>query len=216
MPVRNPHPHDVPIEQVVLGALMIEPHAILQVCTKLRPEVFFQPEHEEIYRSIEGLHRRGDAIDILTVVDEMRKQGTLEKIGGPFFITQLSSKVASSAHLEYHATILLDLYTRRELIRMNAEYNETLQDHSLDTYDLIYGQREALDAIEGHYPVETLRDMSTVFNDTCKQMAWRMENHKNGLTGIPTGLDGLDKLTTGFQKGELAILAGRPSMGKQP
>jgi replicative DNA helicase len=211
---RYPDPHDEDLEAVTLGALMIEQQAMSRVCYRLKPEMFFNPEHQEIYRAVAGLYEKGEPIDIVTVTEEMHKLGTIEKIGGPYLITLLTSRVTSSAHLEYHTSILTELYMRRELIRTNEIHTAGSMDMTIDLADQIDRQRTTLDIIENCVEPETLRTLGEVAAATLQEAAWRRENNKNGLTGIPTGLNELNRLTAGLQNGDLAILAGRPATGK--
>jgi replicative DNA helicase len=211
---RDPFPHCLEMEEAVLGALMIERFTMCRVAHRLNAEMFFVSEHKEIYRAISSLYKKDEPIDLLTVTEEMRKLGTLEKAGGPYRVTYISSRVASSAHLDFHTCIIIQEYIRRELIRMYQSYTRDSMDHTIDVADLIENQRKELEAIEDIVAPETVRTLEEVIDSTLQEAEVRRQNSKNGLTGIPTGLNELNKLTGGLQKGDLIILAGRPAMGK--
>ena len=212
--IRLPHPHDREIEEVVLGAFITEPTAIAKVKERMKAEMFFYPEHQLVYGAIETLYEAGTGIDVLTVTDELRRTDKLEKLGGPYFVTQFASRVVSSAHLEYHIGILTDLYVRRTLIHSTQELLGQAMDMTYDITDVLEEARKRLDGIDGVYTLDTLRDMPRLLEDTLQEGYHRMQHNKDGITGIPTGLNELDRLTAGFQPGELTILAGRPAMGK--
>jgi replicative DNA helicase len=211
---QNPFPNDENLEAVVLGALLIERQAMPRVAHLLKPEIFFKPEHGKIYRAIADLYEKGEPVDIVTVAGRLQKLGMLEEIGGPHLIAGLSARVASSAHLEYHTLILLQLYLRRELIRTNKTHTRGSMDMTIDLADQINAQRAALDTIESHVGGHTLRTLGEVADAAMEEARRRMENSRDGLTGIPTGLNELDSMTAGLQRGDLTILAGRPAMGK--
>lgn len=209
-----PHPHDREIEEVVLGAFITEPAAIVKVKDRIKSEMFFYPEHQLVYRAIEKLYEAGAGIDLLTVTDELRRADSLDKLGGPYFIVQMAGRVTGSAHLEYHTGILTDLYVRRTLIQSTQELLGQAMDMTYDITDVLEEARKRLDGIDGTYVMDTLRDMPRLLEDTLQEGYYRKQHNRDGITGIPTGLDELDRLTAGFQPGELTILAGRPAMGK--
>ncbi len=212
--IRLPHPHDREIEEVVLGTFLTEPTAIVKVKNRINTDMFFYPEHQLVFGAIETLYEAGTGIDILTVTDELRRTDKLEKAGGPYFVTHITGRVLSGAHLEYHIGILVDLYVRRTLIHSTQELLQQAMDMTYDITDVLEEARKRLDGLDGTYKTDTLRDIPELLEDTLQEGYHRMLNNKEGIIGIPTGLEELDRLTAGFQPGELAILAGRPAMGK--
>lgn len=206
-------PYDEGVETTLLGTLLSFKSAMLQVCNTLRAEMFYVAEHQELYSVMEELHDRGEGIDIITVTDGIRRRGQLDKIT-PYQISSLSSLAVSTAHLEYHLAILVELYMRRECIQGTQLQLSESMDLTVDLADVLDQARRRLDLIENACSSDSLRDLPALLESALHQAAWRMENHKNGLTGIPTGLEELDKLTGGFQNGEAVFLAGRPGMGK--
>ena len=177
------------LEEAVLGALMIEKDAYSLVSEILRPESFYEHRHQLIYAAITDLAVNQKPVDILTVKEQLSKRGELEEVGGPFYITQLSSKVASSAHIEYHARIIAQKSLARELITFTSNIQSKAFDETLDVDDLM---QEA----EG------------------KLFEISQQNMKKDYTQIESGFTKLDKMTSGWQNSDLIIIAARPAMGK--
>jgi len=206
-------PQAVDLEEAVLGAIMLEKDAVLSVLDILKPESFYKDSHQKIYKSIVDLSMGEKAIDILTVTEELRRTKELEDVGGPLYITQLTSKVASAAHLEFHARIVQQKYIQRELIRVSSGIQKLAFDESIDVDDLLdQAERELFNIAEGNIKRETSK-LNVLIGDAIKQIeeASKREDH---LSGVPSGYTKLDRLTSGWQKSDLAIIAARPSMGK--
>ena len=203
------------IEEAIIGACLIEQGAIPLVADKLRPEMFYVLRHQVIYAAILAMYHAGIKIDILTVKEELSHRGKLEDAGGPFGITQLSSKVATSAHLEYHAQIVHEKYLRREMI---LGFNKLLAcslDETMDIDDSLVDAHNLLDRLEGEFGHNNhMRDMDELMTATMVEAEGRIANNKNGVTDLPTGLADLDRMTSGLQKGELVVVAARPGVGK--
>lgn len=203
------------IEAVVLGACLIEKDAIRLVAGTIRPEMFYHERNQLIYFALQTMFREGKEIDIITVKDELAREGVLQKIGGPFYITQLSSFVASSAHLERHALILKQEYLRRKMAATFGRLLASANDPTIDIDDTLMAAHGLMDDIEKESDHHShLRDMTQLMEDTLRDIERRCSNNKNGVTGIPTGLTDLDKLTAGWQNGDLIVGAARPSVGK--
>lgn len=209
------NPYDVDLEEVVLGACLIESAAIALVEDKLRPEMFYVETHREVYAALQSLHRAGRAVDIITVKDELASRGKLEAVGGPYRLTQLCMRVVSSAHLEEHVLILQEKFVRREMILGLHRLLPAAADEAMDLGDTLAELRRLADYLEGECgAADRLRDMDRLMTDTLAQVKLRMENNRDGITGIPTGLTDLDRITAGWQRGDLDIIASRPSVGK--
>jgi len=201
------------LEQAVLGALMIEKDAYSLISEILRPESFYEHRHQLIYEAIRRLNIEQKPVDILTVAEQLRQSGTLEEAGGPFYITQLSSLVASSAHIEYHARIIAQKHLARELIT----YTSTVQTKAFDaTQDVDELMQEA----EGklfEISQQNLKKDYTQIDPVIKEaydMLQKAAQREDGMSGIPSGFHALDKMTSGWQNSDLVILAARPAMGK--
>ncbi len=206
-------PQAVDLEEAVLGALMIEKDAYSLVGEILRPESFYEHKHQLIYEAIVELSMNQRPVDILTVKDQLAKQGNLEEVGGPFYITQLSSKVASSAHIEYHARIIAQKYLARELITFSSGIQSKAFDETIDVDDLM---QEA----EGHLFELSQRNMKKDYTqiDPIIQDAYdllkKAASRTDGLSGLESGFNQIDHITSGWQKSDLIIIAARPAMGK--
>lgn len=130
-------PQAVDIEKVVLGALMIDKDAFSMVSETLRPETFYEPRHQKIYNAIQTLSMNENPVDIMTVVDELKREGTIDDVGGAPYIVELSSHVASSAHIEYHAKILAQKYLARQLISYASIVETKAFDETQDVDELM-------------------------------------------------------------------------------
>lgn len=206
-------PQALELEEAVLGAIMLEKDAILSVLDILEPGSFYKEAHQVIYEVAQSLSQQEKPIDLLTVTEELRKIEKLDAVGGASFIAQLTSRVGSAAHLEYHARIVAQKYIQRELIRVSSDIQEKAFDEGTDVDDLLdYSERELLDIAEGHIKKETVK-----INHLLKTAIEHIEEagkRKDSLSGTPSGFTKLDRLTSGWQDSDLIILAARPSMGK--
>ena len=208
-------PHAPELEEAVIGACLIEQEALPLIADKLRPEMFYDDHHQLIFAALMAMYHAGKKIDILTVKEELARRGNLDAIGGPYAIVQLSSKVASSAHIEYHAQIIHQKYLAREMV---VGFNKLLtcaMDETIDIDDTLIDAHNLLDRLEGESGHNAhIRDMGTLMADTMEEAERRIAKSVNGVTGIPTGLTELDKKTGGLQDNDLIIIAARPSVGK--
>ena len=203
------------IEEAILGACLIEQEAMPLVADTLRPEMFYSMRHQVIYAALLAMYQAGMKIDILTVKEELAHRGKLEEAGGAFGITQLSSKVATSAHIEYHMQIVHEKYLRREMILGLNKLLACSLDETMDIADTLIDAHNLLDRLEGesgHH--DHIRCMDTLMTDTLKEAELRIAKSVNGVTGIPTGLTELDQKTGGLQDSDLIVIAARPSVGK--
>lgn len=209
------NPHDDDLESVILGACLTETTAMVLVGDKLSPEMFYETKFGEIYSALLSMYHSGKAIDLVTVRAELASRGKLEAVGGAYELVRLAGRVASSAHLEYHALILRQMYIRREMIAGLHTLLASAADESVDLSDALADLHRLAGHLEsGAASNNCLRDMERLMQDTLEQMDKRVENNRNGITGIPTGLRELDRLTAGWQQGDLNIIAARPSVGK--
>lgn len=203
------------LEETILGACLIEKEGMALIDELLKPEMFYVTRHQLIYAALQAMFHAGTNIDILTATEELRKRGKLDDAGGPFYITQLSSRVASSAHLEYHARIVHQKYIRREMIVGFSKLLTLSGDETIDLTDTLVDGHNLLDRLEGACGHNRqLRDMDTLMQATLTEAEGRMQKNKDGVTGIPTGLAELDKMTGGWQNSDLITIAARPAVGK--
>jgi len=206
-------PQAVELEEAVLGAIMLEKDAVLSVLDILQPESFYKDTHQKIYGAIVSLSMQEKAIDILTVTEELKKKKELEEIGGPLYITQLTSKVASAAHLEFHARIIQQKFIQRELIRVSSSIQKMAFDETIDVDDLLdKAESDLFEIAEGNIKKETAR-VNVLIKEALHQIE-EAAKRKDHLSGVPSGFTKLDRITSGWQNSDLIIIAGRPSMGK--
>lgn len=201
------------LEEAVLGALMIEKDAYSLVSEILRPDSFYEHIHQLIYGAITDLSMRQEPVDILTVTEQLRKKGELEDAGGPFYITQLSSKVASSAHIEYHARIIAQKYLARELITFTSGIQTQAFDETVDVDDLMQEAEGRLFEISQQHITKDYTQINPIINEAYK-MLQTAAARTDGLSGLESGFARLDTITSGWQNSDLVIIAARPAMGK--
>ncbi|MDX2305293.1 MAG: replicative DNA helicase [Microscillaceae bacterium] len=206
-------PQVLELEEAVLGALMIESEALNQVIDILRPESFYKIAHQEIYRAIFELFSESEPIDMLTVVNQLRKKVKLEMVGGPHYIMRLTSSINSAANIEYHARVITEQAIKRELIAIASEIQRDAFEDSTDVFDLLDSAEQKLFQISESNIRKNFSTMSPLVQQAIKEMEAR-KDIKDGLTGVPTGFTALDRITAGWQKSDLIILAARPGMGK--
>lgn len=201
------------LEEAVLGALMIEKDAYSLVSEILRPDSFYERRHQLIYTAITNLAVNQKPVDILTVKEQLSKQGDLEEVGGPFYITQLSSKVASSAHIEYHARIIAQKALARELITFTSHIQGKAFDETLDVDDLMQEAEGKLFEISQQNMKKDYTQINPVIDEAYK-LIQKAAARTDGLSGLESGFTKLDKMTSGWQNSDLIIIAARPAMGK--
>jgi replicative DNA helicase len=201
------------LEKVVLGALMIEKDAYSLVSEILKPESFYEERHKLIFKAITELAIEEKPIDILTVTEQLKKDSKLEEAGGPVYITQLSGAVASSAHIEYHARIIAQKYVARQLITYTSDIQGQAFDETVDVDDLMQEAEGQLFALSQQNMKKDYTQIDPVIKDAY-DMITKAAARADGLSGLSSGYDDLDKITSGWQNSDLIIIAARPSMGK--
>ncbi len=201
------------LEEAVLGALMLEKDAYSIISEILRPESFYDPSHQLIYGAIQGLAMQQKPVDVLTVVEELKRRGELETSGGAIYIAELSDKVASAAHIEYHARIIAQKYLARELISFSSEVSQHAFDETVDVDDLMQETEGRLFEISQRNVKKDVIQINPVIKEALHNIQVAA-NRKDGMSGLPTGFTELDELTSGWQNSDLVIIAARPAMGK--
>jgi replicative DNA helicase len=206
-------PQATDLEEVVLGAMMLEREALNAVIDILKPEVFYKDAHQKIFTAIHNLFHKSETIDILTVTNEIRTMGELDLVGGPYYISQLTNRVVSGANIEFHARIILQKFIQRELIRISSTIIKDAYEDTTDVFDLLDKAEQGLFSVSE----SNLRRNFFSMTDLIKLAIQDIESARHSptnLRGVPSGYSDLDRITSGWQKSDLIILAARPGMGK--
>ena len=206
-------PQAVDLEKAVLGAMMLEKNAVTDTIDILTREGFYDPKHQYIFAVIQELFGSSQPIDILTVTDKLKKNGELEAAGGAAYISQLTSRVASTAHVEYHARIISEMHIKRELIRMSNEVMKEAYDDTNDVFDVLNKAEGDLFKIAENNMGKAVDVMQNVVREAIEEIE-RASQNSDGISGVPTGFFELDKLTAGWQRSDMIVIAARPAMGK--
>ncbi|MEI6508430.1 MAG: replicative DNA helicase [Bacteroidota bacterium] len=206
-------PQAVDLEEAVLGALMLEKNAITLVSNILTPESFYKDSHVIIYRAIRELYSTAQPVDILTVTQELRKRGQLEIVGGAYFITMLTNRVASAANIEFHARLIAQKFIQRELIRISSEIQREAYEEGTDAFELLDSAEKKLFEVSQGNIKRDYKQVNNVIKEAIREIE-SLKDKEGGLTGITSGFTKLDRVTSGFQKSDLIIIAARPGMGK--
>ncbi len=206
-------PQAIDLEEACLGALMLEKDALTKVIDILTPESFYKDSHRLIFQAIRRLFERSEPIDILTVTNELKRSGELDIVGGPFVITQLTNRVASASNIEYHSRIVLQKHIQRELIRISADTIRDAYEDTSDVFTLLdQAEKNLFEVAQGNIR-RNYQEMSTMVSEAFKQIE-AAKLHGTGVTGVQSGFTDLDRITSGWQKSDLIIVAARPGMGK--
>lgn len=201
------------MEEAVLGAMMLEKEAVITVLDILKPESFYREAHQKIFKAMADLSAREFPVDLYTVNEELRATRELDSVGGPVYLTQLTSKVVSAANVDYHARIVAQKHIQRELIRVSTEIQTRSYDDTYDVTELLDFSENALFQIaEGNIKRE-VAPINAVIKEALREIE-EAGKREDALVGTPSGFTRLDRLTSGWQKSDLVIIAARPSMGK--
>ncbi len=206
-------PQAIELEEAVLGALMLDNEALSDTIDILKPEYFYKIEHQKIFDSIIVLFNESKPVDILTIIEQLKKSGELENIGGAFYITQLTNNVASSANTEYHARIIVEKFIQRSLIQISSSIIKDSFDETIDVFDLLSNAEQELFSVTEGSLRKSYSKMSELISSAINNIE-ELKNKEDGLSGVPSGFSRLDRVTSGWQKSDLVIIAARPGMGK--
>ncbi len=206
-------PQAVDIEEAVLGALMLERDALSNVIDILKPESFYRDSHRHIYEAIVQLFNNSEPVDIKTVVHQLRRNGTLEVVGGAYYIAELTTRVNSAANIEYHARIISEQSIKRELIRISSEIQHDAYEDTIDVFQLLDRAEQSLFDVSESHIRKNYDKMNSLLSQAIEEIEQR-KGKKDGVTGIESGFTALDRITSGWQPSDLVIIAARPGMGK--
>jgi replicative DNA helicase len=206
-------PQSIELEEAVLGAIMLEKNALSDVIEILKPESFYSEANQNIYEAIVELFNEAQPIDLLTVRERLKKKSMLDVVGGLKYLTHLTRNVNSSAHIEFHARIIIEMAIKRELIKVALTIERDAYEDSTDVFELLDQSSASIFKIGEMNIVKDYMPINTVMKEAFDELAAR-KDHQDGVTGVPSGFTDLDRVTSGFQKTELIIMAARPGMGK--
>lgn len=211
-------PQAVEVEQSLLGAMMIDKTAANRVMEvlgdrTLEDSPFYREAHTAVYRAILALDAKSEPIDLLSVTNRLRVDGTLEEIGGPSYLVELTSKVVTTANVEAHSRLILEKYLARELIRTCEEVKLRSFVGEDDTFELLDKAESDLFRLSETRHRKSFQRMNHLAHETIEYLQ-KIHERDHATTGIPSGLHELDEITSGWQKTDLIILAARPSQGK--
>ena len=206
-------PQALDVERAVLGALMKDKDAYAIVCELLYPESFYEKRNQKVYAAIRDLSLAEKPVDILTVSEQLARNGDLDEVGGPVYITELASRVSTSANIEYHAHIIAQKFLARQLISFAGDISTKAFDETIDVDDLMQHAEGALFELSQKNMKKDYTQIDPVISQAVKVIQDAAKN-TDGLTGISSGYHGLDDKTSGWQNSDLVIVAGRPAMGK--
>ncbi|MBK9283830.1 MAG: replicative DNA helicase [Sphingobacteriaceae bacterium] len=206
-------PQSIDLEEAVLGAMLLEREALSTVIDILSPQAFYKEQNGRVFNAMITLFNRSEPVDILTVTQELKRSGELEIVGGSYYVSSLTNRIASSANIEFHARIVAQKYLQRELIRISTETIKTAYEDGTDVFELLdETTRHIFEILDSN--VRKQHDkMSTLISRAIEEIE-AAANKKDGLLGVPSGFLALDRITGGWQKSDLLILAARPGMGK--
>jgi replicative DNA helicase len=206
-------PQALDLEEAILGALMLEKNALTAVVEYLRQDHFYSEQHREIFAAIIDLFKSSEPVDMRTVVAQLRKNGKLELVGGAYYIAELTSKVSSAANIEYHSRIIIEMAIKRDLIQIASQVHHDAYEDTTDVFELLDKTEQSIFQISDANLRKNYDDMKSLMFRAIQELQEK-KNHKDGLTGVPSGFSRVDRITSGWQKSDLIIIAARPGMGK--
>ena len=206
-------PQAIDIEQVVLGAMMLEKEALNDTINIITKDSFYDPRHQFIYGAMHDLFANTMPVDLITVTDRLQKNGELEAAGGVAYIAQLTNRVASSAHIEFHSRIIAEKFIKRELIKVSSEIIRDAYDETIDVFELMNKAESNLFQIAESNMTKQASTMQNIVGQAISEIE-KARNNPDGISGTPSGFHELDKITSGWQKSDMIVIAARPGMGK--
>ena len=206
-------PQAIELEEVVLGALMIDNESLSDTIDSLQPEYFYKPDHQKIFEAIVNLFNNSKPVDILTVSEELKRMDALESVGGMLYISQLTNNISSSSNTEFHARIIAEKFIKRSLISISNNIIGDAFNDTIDIFDLLNTAEEKLFTVTEGTLRKSYDKMSTLIKGALDNIEI-LRQKEDGLSGVPSGFSKLDRVTSGWQKSDLVIVAARPGMGK--
>lgn len=206
-------PQALDIEEAILGALLLEPGASLDIVGAVKPEYFYKDSHQKIFSAIMALVSAHNPVDIYTVAEELKKHDLLDQVGGPYYLSQLTMRVAAASHLEYHTKVLTQKFIQRELIKTSYNILKEAFDDTIPADELLDASQQRLFDLGDMNLRRDTRPVRSVLGEVLDELS-DVQTRDDGLSGLPSGYTSLDRMTLGWQKADLVVVAARPSMGK--
>lgn len=206
-------PQAIDIEEAVLGAMLLEAEAVTELMSVLKPEHFYKKAHRQIYAAMAELALHGNPVDILTVSDELARRGELDEAGGTAYLSALSTRIGSAAHIDYHARILQEKYLQREMISVAYGVLHDAFEGEVPAATLINDTQDRIYQLEEHGARSEVMSIRSALSQAYDKIT-ENQAREDGLSGLPSGYVGIDRITFGWQPGDLVIVAARPSVGK--
>jgi replicative DNA helicase len=206
-------PQALDLEEAVLGSLMLEKSAVNDAIDILKPESFYKSAHQKIFAVIVDLFQKSQPIDILTVTSALKQSGELDVVGGPYYISQLTNRVGSTANIEFHARIIAQKFIQRELIRISSKTIKSAYEDTTDVFELLdQAESDLFQIAEGNIK-KNYENMQSLLKQAIENIE-KAKKNEDGVSGVPSGFTALDKVTAGWQKADMIVIAARPGMGK--
>ncbi|MDD2289787.1 MAG: replicative DNA helicase [Bacteroidales bacterium] len=206
-------PQAIDMEEAVLGALLLEPNASIDIVGVVKPEYFYKESHRKIFTAITDLVSAHNPVDIYTVAEELKKNNLLDEVGGPYYLSQLSMRVAAASHLEYHSKVLTQKFIQRELITTAYGILRDAFDDAIPADELLNTSQQKLFDLGDLNLRRDTRPVRSILGEVLDELS-DVQTRDDGLSGLPSGFTSLDRMTLGWQKADLIVIAARPSMGK--
>lgn len=208
-------PSAIALEQAVLGALMLDKNAVVEISAILKPTHFYLQYHSWIYEAMLQLFDKSLPIDLLTVGEELGRMGKLKKIkGGPSYLVELTNRVASAANIEYHSRIILQKFIRRAVMLISRDFTQLAHDDQQDALEILENFEKAVFDVQGHFYRQNTLSLADVAAKRLKERDEAKKRGESGIAGLPTYFESVDQIIGGFKNSDLIVFAARPGMGK--
>lgn len=206
-------PQATDVERSVLGAMLLEREAIPNAVEVLPPDAYYDNRHQQIYEAILALFERDNPVDLVTVTEELKRRNALDDVGGAYYLSKLTSEVASAANVEYHARIIAEKSLLRSMIETLTQLVGDAYKTGADAFDMLDQAEQEIFQISESQLRRSATDIGSVLKETMERLE-TIDGQEEAITGVPSGYPELDRMTSGWQPADLVILAARPSMGK--
>ncbi|KUK79083.1 MAG: replicative DNA helicase [Microgenomates bacterium 39_7] len=206
-------PHDLEAEESVLSAILIDGEAIIKVSDYLKPESFYERSHQLIYESMIQLYEQREAIDVVTLVNQLKKNKSLKQVGGSSSIAKLSNSVSTAANAESYAKLIKEYYVKRQLITISGQMSDWAFDSGKSAQDVLDAAEAKVFKVSQTHSAQDFIPIKDTLVESFERLD-ELQKNQGELRGVPTGFQDLDNLLAGMQRSNLLILAARPGMGK--